>query len=256
MNTDNVSIAGETIDYGPCAFMDAYHPETVFSSIDQHGRYAYGKQPQIGGWNMARLGEALMPLFSDDTDEALKQANESLQTYNAHFGARADRRAAPQARPVHRAGRRRRAGAGFPERARPTTAPTSPSPSAASATARRAACSRSRRRSMPGPQRWRARTAAEPQDEATRRAAMQRGQSALHSAQPSRRSRASAPRSSDERLRPVRGTAGGARQAVRGAARIRRLRRAARANRSSATTERLRHLTPAPSERSSSSESG
>jgi len=86
MNTDNVSIAGETIDYGPCAFMDAYNPETVFSSIDQHGRYAYGKQPQIGGWNMARLGEALMPLFSDDQDEALKQANESLQTYQPHFG--------------------------------------------------------------------------------------------------------------------------------------------------------------------------
>jgi len=86
MNTDNVSIAGETIDYGPCAFMDVYHPETVFSSIDQHGRYAYAKQPQIGGWNMARLGEALMPLFSSDTDEALKQANESLATYNVHFG--------------------------------------------------------------------------------------------------------------------------------------------------------------------------
>jgi uncharacterized protein YdiU (UPF0061 family) len=86
MNTDNVSIAGETIDYGPCAFMDVYHPETVFSSIDQYGRYAYAKQPQIGGWNMARLGEALMPLFSSDTDEALKQANESLATYNVHFG--------------------------------------------------------------------------------------------------------------------------------------------------------------------------
>jgi uncharacterized protein YdiU (UPF0061 family) len=86
MNTDNVSIAGETIDYGPCAFMDAYHPETVFSSIDQQGRYAYARQPQIGGWNMARLGEALMPLFSSDTDQALKQANESLQTWNARFG--------------------------------------------------------------------------------------------------------------------------------------------------------------------------
>jgi len=81
-----VSIAGETIDYGPCAFMDTYHPETVFSSIDQFGRYAYGKQPQIGGWNMARLGETLMPLFADDADEALKQANESLQTWNDQFG--------------------------------------------------------------------------------------------------------------------------------------------------------------------------
>ena len=86
MNTDNVSVAGETIDYGPCAFMDTYHPETVFSSIDQMGRYAYAKQPQIGGWNMARLGEALMPLFADNADEALKLANESLSTWNVQFG--------------------------------------------------------------------------------------------------------------------------------------------------------------------------
>jgi len=86
MNTDNVSIAGETIDYGPCAFMDAYHPETVFSSIDQYGRYAYGKQPQIAGWNLARLGESLLPLFSEDSDTALAQANESLAAYSAHFG--------------------------------------------------------------------------------------------------------------------------------------------------------------------------
>jgi len=85
MNTDNVSIAGETIDYGPCAFMDAYHPETVFSSIDQTGRYAYAKQPQIAGWNLARLGEALMPLFADDADAALAQANESLGKYNDTF---------------------------------------------------------------------------------------------------------------------------------------------------------------------------
>src|SRR5690242_1461903 len=87
MNTDNVSIAGETIDYGPCAFMDAHHPETVFSSIDQFGRYAYGKQPQIAGWNLARLGEALMPLFDGDQDKALAQANESLQRYGDLFGA-------------------------------------------------------------------------------------------------------------------------------------------------------------------------
>ena len=86
MNTDNVSIAGETIDYGPCAFMDAYHPETVFSSIDQFGRYAYGKQPQIAGWNLARLGEAMMPLFDDDQDKALAEANAALQTYGDHFG--------------------------------------------------------------------------------------------------------------------------------------------------------------------------
>jgi uncharacterized protein YdiU (UPF0061 family) len=87
MNTDNVSIAGETIDYGPCAFMDAYNPETVFSSIDEAGRYAYGKQPQIAGWNLARLGEAMLPLFSEDSDAALAQANESLGSYGATFGA-------------------------------------------------------------------------------------------------------------------------------------------------------------------------
>ena len=86
MNTDNVSIAGETIDYGPCAFMDAYHPETVFSSIDQTGRYAFGKQPQIAGWNLARLAECLLPLFDDDQDAALAQANESLQAYGEIFG--------------------------------------------------------------------------------------------------------------------------------------------------------------------------
>ena len=85
MNTDNCSIAGETIDYGPCAFMDKYHPETVFSSIDQMGRYAYGRQPQIAGWNMARFGETLMPLFADDQDEAVKLANESLATFNPAF---------------------------------------------------------------------------------------------------------------------------------------------------------------------------
>ena len=87
MNTDNVSIAGETIDYGPCAFMDAYHPETVFSSIDQTGRYAYGKQPQIAGWNLARLGEAMLPLLADDQDAAVEVANELLGTYGAIFGA-------------------------------------------------------------------------------------------------------------------------------------------------------------------------
>ena len=85
MNTDNTSIVGETIDYGPCAFMDAYDPETVFSSIDHQGRYAYGHQPRIANWNLARLGEAMLPLFSDDTDAALAQANESLSTFSTHY---------------------------------------------------------------------------------------------------------------------------------------------------------------------------
>ena len=62
VNTDNMTISGETIDYGPCAFMDTYDPATVFSSIDQQGRYAYGNQPYIGGWNLARFAETLLPL--------------------------------------------------------------------------------------------------------------------------------------------------------------------------------------------------
>ena len=73
MNTDNCSIAGETIDYGPCAFMDAYDPGTVFSSIDQHGRYAYGNQPRIALWNLTRLAECLLPLLGG-TDDGAKDA--------------------------------------------------------------------------------------------------------------------------------------------------------------------------------------
>jgi uncharacterized protein YdiU (UPF0061 family) len=81
MNTDNCSIAGETIDYGPCAFMDAYDPKTVFSSIDHGGRYAYANQPRIANWNLARFGETLLPLLADDTDAAVAIANESLGTF-------------------------------------------------------------------------------------------------------------------------------------------------------------------------------
>ena len=67
MNTDNMAISGETIDYGPCAFMDAYDPATVFSSIDIQGRYAYGNQPYIAGWNLARFAETLLPLLHDNS---------------------------------------------------------------------------------------------------------------------------------------------------------------------------------------------
>ncbi len=75
MNTDNMTISGETIDYGPCAFMEAFDPQTVFSSIDHGGRYAYGNQPHIARWNLARLAEALLPLMADAQDEAsVKQA--------------------------------------------------------------------------------------------------------------------------------------------------------------------------------------
>ncbi|MCO6740542.1 YdiU family protein, partial [Streptomyces sp. CHA15] len=71
MNTDNMSICGETIDYGPCAFMDAYDPATVFSSIDYQGRYAYGNQPQIAVWNLARFAEALLPLVDENQAKAV-----------------------------------------------------------------------------------------------------------------------------------------------------------------------------------------
>ncbi|WP_439814358.1 protein adenylyltransferase SelO [Zavarzinia sp. CC-PAN008] len=85
MNTDNMSIAGETIDYGPCAFMDAYNPATVFSSIDQGGRYAYGNQPRIAQWNLARLAETLLPLLDEDEPTAIKLAEESLNTFVPAF---------------------------------------------------------------------------------------------------------------------------------------------------------------------------
>jgi uncharacterized protein YdiU (UPF0061 family) len=87
MNTDNMTISGETIDYGPCAFMDTYDPDTVFSSIDHGGRYAYGNQPQIAHWNLARLAEALLPLFDDDQERAVERATEVLDTFGDRFSA-------------------------------------------------------------------------------------------------------------------------------------------------------------------------
>jgi serine/tyrosine/threonine adenylyltransferase len=89
MNTDNTTISGETIDYGPCAFMDVFDPATVFSSIDERGRYAYGNQPGILQWNLARLAEALLPLLDDDSDAAVEAATEVLNgfpaAYNDHW---------------------------------------------------------------------------------------------------------------------------------------------------------------------------
>ena len=78
MNTDNTSISGETIDYGPCAFLDQYDPATVFSSIDEQGRYAYANQPRIALWNLTRLAECLLPLFSDQQDKAVEEAQSAL----------------------------------------------------------------------------------------------------------------------------------------------------------------------------------
>ncbi|MAM60186.1 MAG: hypothetical protein CMH11_01705 [Maritimibacter sp.] len=86
MNTDNMAISGETIDYGPCAFMDAYHPNTVFSSIDQMGRYAYQNQPNMAVWNLAQLASALLPLIDDDQDAAIEAAEDRLHAFPDIFG--------------------------------------------------------------------------------------------------------------------------------------------------------------------------
>jgi len=85
MNTDNMTISGETIDYGPCAFMEAYDPAAVFSSIDHRGRYAFGNQPKIAGWNLARFAEALLPLLSDNADEAVDMATQVLGAFPAQY---------------------------------------------------------------------------------------------------------------------------------------------------------------------------
>jgi uncharacterized protein YdiU (UPF0061 family) len=87
MNTDNTSISGETIDYGPCAFMDAYDPATVFSSIDEMGRYAYANQPRIALWNLTRLAECLLPLFAEEQDKAIEQAQAILGNFPEKFTA-------------------------------------------------------------------------------------------------------------------------------------------------------------------------
>ena len=85
MNTDNMTISGESIDFGPCAFMDAFDPSTVFSSIDEGGRYAYGNQPQIALWNLARLAETLLPLFDVETDPAVARATAVLQSFAGRY---------------------------------------------------------------------------------------------------------------------------------------------------------------------------
>ena len=85
MNTDNMSISGETIDYGPCAFMDKYDPKTVFSSIDQMGRYAYCNQPYITKWNLSRFAECLIPLINEDQDKAIKLATEIINSFEKKY---------------------------------------------------------------------------------------------------------------------------------------------------------------------------
>jgi uncharacterized protein YdiU (UPF0061 family) len=104
MNTDNTAISGETIDYGPCAFLDEYDPAKVFSSIDHQGRYAYANQPRILQWNLARLAEALLPLLAEDQDKAVEAAQEVLSRFAARFEA------------AHRAGMLRKIGLAGAER--------------------------------------------------------------------------------------------------------------------------------------------
>jgi serine/tyrosine/threonine adenylyltransferase len=87
MNTDNTSISGETIDYGPCAFMDHYDPAMVFSSIDELGRYAYANQPRIALWNLTRLAECLLPLLADEQDKAIEEAQSALGNFVETFDA-------------------------------------------------------------------------------------------------------------------------------------------------------------------------
>ena len=85
MNTDNMLLSGETVDYGPCAFMDQFDPDTVFSSIDHGGRYAYGRQPQIAQWNLARFAETLLPLIHEDPQEAVSMASEAISGFSDNF---------------------------------------------------------------------------------------------------------------------------------------------------------------------------
>jgi uncharacterized protein YdiU (UPF0061 family) len=85
MNTDNMALSGETIDYGPCAFMDHYDPATVFSSIDQYGRYAYAQQPLIAQWNLARFAEAILPLLDPDPEKAFTLGNEAVVAFEVQY---------------------------------------------------------------------------------------------------------------------------------------------------------------------------
>lgn len=87
MNTDNMTISGESIDYGPCAFMDSFDPKTVFSSIDAGGRYSYGNQPTVAGWNLARFAEALLPLIAEEQDQGIALATASLENVPRQYAA-------------------------------------------------------------------------------------------------------------------------------------------------------------------------
>jgi uncharacterized protein YdiU (UPF0061 family) len=179
MNTDNTSIAGDTIDYGPCAFIDNYDPATVFSSIDEMGRYAYGNQPRIALWNLTRFAECLLPLFSDDQEKAIADAQSALGRFAEKFDA------------AYQAGLRRKLGLfstadDEPELANDLLKAMAENAADFSLTFRRLSDAAGDpsgdaevRKLFADParfdawaQRWRQRLAAEPQDAATRRSAM------------------------------------------------------------------------------------
>jgi uncharacterized protein YdiU (UPF0061 family) len=198
MNTDNMTISGETIDYGPCAFMEAYDPATVFSSIDHGGRYAYGNQPQAAQWNLARLAEALLPVIDADVEAALEPVTEVLRTFPERFhatwaaGMRAKLGLGRRATPT-------RTARSWPTCSRSCTrsASTSPrrsgrwrTPARGDASAARCSSSATSPRSTRGPAGWRARLERDGADRAGARRCDGPGQPAVHRPQPPRRGRA------------------------------------------------------------------
>ena len=248
MNTDNCSISGETIDYGPCAFMDEYNPAQVFSSIDEMGRYAYANQPRIALWNLTRLAECLLPLFSDDKDKAIEQAQFILGEFAEKFTA------------AYQAGLRKKIGLftardGDEALVQDLLDAMAKNQADFTLTFRRLsdAAARCRQRQRQGAvhrsrrlRRMGRALAPAPRGRAAirRRAAGRdaRGQSRLHPAQPPRRGRDFG-RREQRRLRAVRGIADGAVEAVRGSAGVRGLCRAtaARAARAADVLRDVRH---------------
>ena len=245
MNTDNTSISGETIDYGPCAFMDEYNPAQVFSSIDEMGRYAYANQPQIALWNLTRLAECLLPLFSDDKDKAIEQAQFILGEFAEKFTT------------AYQAGLRKKIGL-FTQRdgdealMQDLLDAMAKNQADFTLTFRRLSDAAGDpaddkvRDQFTDPAaydewaaRWRQRAAEEPQSAGRAAGGDARGQSGLHPAQPPRGGRD--PGRRERRLRAVRGIADGAVEAVRRPAGVCSLCRAAAA-RAARTADLLRDV--------------
>ena len=237
MNTDNTSISGETIDYGPCAFMDDYDPaDRVLARSTSMGRYAYANQPRIALWNLTRLAECLLPLFSDDQDKAIEQAQSALGEFAEKFSAAYQAGLRAQDRPVHgRTTATRRWCRTCSTRWR-RTRPTSPSPSAASAMPRSDADMTSRARhcspipppSTNGRRAGGSASPTEPQSAAERRDAMRAVNPAFIPRNHRVEAVIQAAVNSDD-YAPFEELDGGAGEALRGPAGLRRLCRAAAA---------------------------